>query len=326
MKTKFQKNWKAVLAVSVLVVIALLLSRKSYYALIIGLIGIYAIVSISLDVLFGYTGQISLGHAGLFAIGAYVTTLLRIRLGVPSLVALTFGSLATMLVGFIVAIPASKLVKHFLSLLMIAFGQMVYLIVNTWTPVTGGSLGIGDIPYLNVFGFVLNSNLKVSIFIWVLVALTMLVKHRVVDSRTGRAFIAIRENPVAARGLGIDVRRYKIVAFGISAFMTGMAGGLYAYLRGFISPETFNGTQSTMFMTMLLFGGITTTAGPVIGAAVLLLVKELFQSLALYQGLIYAAFILIILFFFPHGAVGVYYNLRDAIKKRTQRVKSQEVA
>jgi len=131
---------------------------------------------------------------------------------------------------------------------------------------------------------------------------------------------------VAARGLGIDVRRYKIMAFAISAFMTGMAGGLYAFLRGFISPETFNGTQSTLFMTMLLFGGITTVAGPVIGSAVLLLVKEVFQSLALYQGLIYAVFILIILFFFPNGAVGVYYNIRAALDKKGKNAEEQEVA
>ena len=327
MKTFVQKNLKAIIAVAVLVVIALVLAQKTYYALIIGLIGIYAIVADSLDILFGYTGQISLGHAGLFAIGAYVTTLLRMRLGVPSLVALVLGAIVTMLAGFLVAIPASKLVKHFLSLLMIAFGQMVYLIVNTWTPVTGGSLGIGEIPYLNVFGLVLNSNLKCAIFIWILVAVCMLVKYRIINSRTGRAFIAIRENPVAARGLGIDVRRYKIMAFAISAFLTGLAGGLYAFLRGFISPETFNGTQSTLFMTMLLFGGITTVAGPVIGSAVLLLVKEVFQSLALYQGLIYAVFILIILFFFPNGAVGVYYNMQAAMKKKSnKKAEEQEVA
>ena len=316
MKNYLMNNWKKLAVIAVLVVIALLLSQKTYYALIIALFGVYAIVAISLDVLFGYTGQISLGHAGLFAIGAYVATLLTVNAGVPTLLSLLAGAVATMLVGFIVAIPASKLVKHFLSLLMIAFGQMIYLIVNTWIPVTGGSLGIGHIPYLSLFGYVLNSNLKNSVFIWVLVVLCIIAKKRIIDSRVGRAFIAIRENPVAARGLGINVRLYKIMAFGISAFMTGLAGGLYAFLRGFISPETFNGTQSTLFMTMLLFGGICSTVGPVIGAAVLMLVKELFQSLALYQGLIYALFILIVLFFLPNGVVGVYYNIQNAIRKK----------
>ncbi len=324
MKAFLQNHKKTILAVTILVVLALIFSQKTYYALIIGLFGVYAIVAISLDILFGYTGQISLGHAGLFAIGAYSTTLLTMRVGVPSLISLVLGAIITMATGFVVAIPASKLVKHFLSLLMIAFGQMVYLIVNSWTPVTGGSLGIGSIPYLNVCGLVLNSNLANAIFIWIMVALVMIVKHRTINSRTGRAFIAIRENSVAARGLGINVRRYKILAFGISAFMTGLAGGLYAFLRGFISPETFNSTQSTLFMTMLLFGGITTTAGPVIGAIVLMLVRELFQSLSIYQGLIYALFILVVLFFLPNGAVGVFYNIRRAINKRRGREAEEE--
>ena len=325
MKNYLKNHKKAILIVGVLAAVALILSQKTYYALIIALFGVYAIVSISLDILFGYTGQISMGHAGLFAIGAYATTLLTMKGGIPSLISLVLGSIITMIAGFAVAIPASKLVKHFLSLLMIAFGQMIYLIINTWIPVTGGSMGIGSIPYLNVCGWVLNSNLKNSIFIWILVAAVMLVKHRTINSRTGRAFIAIRENPVAARGLGINVRRYKILAFGISAFMTGLAGGLYAFLRGFISPETFNGVQSTLFMTMLLFGGITSTAGPVIGAAVLLLVKELFQSLALYQGLIYALFILVVLFFLPNGTVGVYYNILHKITKRRNKCSGKDI-
>lgn len=321
MKAYFQKNKISIIAVAIIAIIALLLSQRTYYALVIALFGVYSIVAISLDILFGYTGQISLGHAGLFAIGAYSATLFTMRLGIPSLISLILGSVLTMVAGFLVAIPASKLVKHFLSLLMIAFGQMVYLIVNAWTPVTGGSLGIDSIPYLNVCGWVLNSNLENMIVIWVLVALAMIVKKRVVDSRTGRAFIAIRENPVAARGLGIDVRKYKIIAFGISAFMTGLAGGLYAFLRGFISAETFNATQSTLFMTMLLFGGITTTAGPIIGAAVLLLVKEVFQSLSIYQGLIYAAFIIIILFFLPNGVVGLYGNINHAVRNKKNKRK-----
>lgn len=315
MKELLKKYYKSLIVILIFVVVAVLLAQNTYYALIISLFGIYAIVAISLDILFGYTGQISLGHAGLFAIGAYTSTLLTMKVGVPSLAALFTGAIVGMIAGLIVAIPASKLVKHFLSLLMIAFGQIVYLIVNSWTSVTGGSMGIGSIPYLNVFGIVLNSNMKCMIFAWIIVVLMMVVKHKIIKSRIGRAFIATRENPIAARGLGIDVRRYKILAFGISAFMTGLAGGLYAFTTGFISPETFNGTQSTLFMTILLFGGITSNAGPVIGAAVLLLVRELFQSLSVYQGLIYALFILVVLFFLPNGVVGIYVNIRNRIAK-----------
>lgn len=309
---RFLDKYKvSVFAVVAFAVAVLLFGQKSYYALILALFGIYAIVATSLDVLFGYTGQISLGHAGLFAIGAYSSALLTMKLGVPTMLSLILSSGITALAGCLIAIPASKLVKHFLSLLMIAFGQIIYLIINSWTEVTGGSLGIMNIPYLNLFGYQINTNLKGVIVIWAVLGLVLVIKNRIVHSRIGNAFIAIRENTVAARGLGINVQKYKVLAFAISAAMTGLAGGLYAFLRGFISPETFNSTQSVLFMTMLLFGGITTLAGPVIGAIVLLLFKEVFQVFSSYQGLIYALFMLLVLFFFPQGLIGLCRKVSD---------------
>lgn len=310
-----RKNKWTILILLVVLAVMFAFASKTYYALIIALFGIYAIVATSLDVLFGYTGQISLGHAGLFAIGAYSTALLTMKAGIPSFLSLFCGAAITALVGAMIAIPASKLVKHFLSLLMIAFGQIVYLIINSWTEVTGGSLGIMNIPYLNIFGFSVNTNLKGAIVIWIILALVLLIKHRIIHSRVGNAFIAIRENTVAARGLGIDVQKYKVLAFSVSAAMTGLAGGLYAFLRGFISPETFNGTQSVLFMTMLLFGGMTTLAGPVIGAIVLLMFKEVFQAFSTYQGVIYALFMLLVLFFFPNGIIGLFRSAKEAVMK-----------
>jgi len=315
MKTKIKNNLFSIIFWAVLAIGMLFFARKTYYAFIIALFGIYAMVATGLDVLFGYTGQISLGHAGLFAIGAYVTALLTMKLGIPTAISLILGAVITTIVGALIAIPASKLVKHFLSLLMIAFGQIIYLIINSWAKMTGGSLGLMNIPELNIFGFAFDSYIKCAILIWVLLAVILVIKVNIVKSRVGSAFIALRENTVAAKGLGIDIKKYKIMAFAISAFMTGLAGGLYTFLRGFISPETFNGTQSTLFMTMLLFGGITTVEGPVIGAVILLLVKEVFQSLSIYQGLVYALFMLIVLFFLPNGVVGIFKSIGSSLVK-----------
>lgn len=306
--TKTLNIIKAALILVVVLAMAIL-GRKSYYALIIALMGIYSILATALDILFGYTGQISLGHAGLFAIGAYSAALLCIKLGFPPLLSLLCGAVLAALVGAVIAIPAAKLVKHFLSLLMIAFGQIVYLVINSWTKLTGGSLGVMNIPYLDLFGYKLDTNLKCAVFIWIILFIVIFFKERIVNSRTGNAFIAIRENTVAARGLGINVRKYKVLAFSISAFLAGLAGGLYAFLRGFISPETFNGSQSVLFMTMLLLGGITSSAGPVVGACILLLFKELLQSLSVWQGLAYAVCMLVVLFFMPNGIVGLVKKL-----------------
>lgn len=323
MKMKMKNHLSSVIFWAVLAVTLLLFAQRNYYAFIIALFGVYAIVATALDVLFGYTGQISLGHAGLFAIGSYVTALLALKLGVPTAIALILGAVAATVVGALIAIPASKLVKHFLSLLMIAFGQIVYLIINSWSKVTGGSLGLMNIPKLNLFGFKFDSYIKIAILIWLVLALLLVVKVRIINSRVGSAFIALRENSVAAKGLGIDIKKYKVMAFAISAFMTGLAGGLYTYVRGFISPETFNGTQSTLFMTMLLFGGICTVEGPVIGAVVLLLVKEVFQSLASYQGLVYALFMLVVLFFLPNGVVGIFKSLGGVVGKLKKKNKKE---
>ena len=323
MKMKMKNHLSSVIFWAVLAVTLLLFAQRNYYAFIIALFGVYAIVATALDVLFGYTGQISLGHAGLFAIGSYVTALLALKLGVPTAIALILGAVAATVVGALIAIPASKLVKHFLSLLMIAFGQIVYLIINSWSKVTGGSLGLMNIPKLNLFGFKFDSYIKIAILIWLVLALLLVVKVRIINSRVGSAFIALRENSVAAKGLGIDIKKYKVIAFAISAFMTGLAGGLYTYVRGFISPETFNGTQSTLFMTMLLFGGICTVEGPVIGAVVLLLVKEVFQSLASYQGLVYALFMLVVLFFLPNGVVGIFKSLGGVVGKLKKKNKKE---
>ena len=323
MKMKMKNHLSSVIFWAVLAVTLLLFAQRNYYAFIIALFGVYAIVATALDVLFGYTGQISLGHAGLFAIGSYVTALLALKLGVPTAIALILGAVAATVVGALIAIPASKLVKHFLSLLMIAFGQIVYLIINSWSKVTGGSLGLMNIPKLNLFGFKFDSYIKIAILIWLVLALLLVVKVRIINSRVGSAFIALRENSVAAKGLGIDIKKYKVMAFAISAFMTGLAGGLYTYVRGFISPETFNGTQSTLFMTMLLFGGICTVEGPVIGAVVLLLVKEVFQSLASYQGLVYALFMLVVLFFLPNGVVGIFKSLGGVVGKLEKKNKKE---
>lgn len=323
---KLKTHRSLLFAVGILCILCGILSKESYNALIISLIGIYAIATTGLDLLFGYTGQISFGHAAFFAIGSYGTSLLSMKAGIPPAVSSVLASLIAMAAGIIIALPASKLVKHFLSLLTIAFGQIVYLLANSWSDLTGGAGGISGIPDLELFGFRLDTNRKCMICIWILALIILLIKENIIHSRVGRGFIAIRENTHAAQGMGVNVRYYKIMAFAVSAAMAGLAGALYAHLVGFISPETYNATQSTLFMTMLLFGGIATSAGPLIGAAVLLLVKEVFQSFASYQVLIYGIFIMIILFFFPNGTVGIIRNIRNRLrrKKEEERRKGEE--
>lgn len=314
-----QKRWCLLLGAGVLAVLFGAAFQKTYLALILCRIGIYIIAVSGLDILFGYTGQISFGHAAFFAIGAYTSAILSIQFRFTPVVAMVFGSLVSVIIGILIAIPASKLVKHFLSLLTIAFGQLVFTFVNSTRWLTGGASGLKDIPAISIAGYELDTYAKNLVFIFVIVVLVMLVKKRIVDSRTGRAFIAVRENVQGAYSSGINVRRYKIMAFAISAGFTGLAGGLYAHLIHFISPDTFNSTQSTLFMTILLFGGMSSLAGPVIGSVILLIIREVLQGFATYQLLIYAIFILIVLYFLPTGMVGLIGGLRVRLEAVLER-------
>lgn len=311
-----RRNKVKILSTAIVTAVCLFLARDTYPALILAYIAIYSIGTSGLDILFGFSGQISMGHAAYFAIGAYTSAILATKCGINPFFGIFIGSILATLAGLLLAVPASKLVKHFLSLMTIAFGQIVYMFVNACAPLTGGSTGMREIPYIRIFGYELNTYLKNFIFAAILLVLALIIKRNLIRSRTGRAFVAIKENTAAAEGMGINVRLYKAMAFGISAAYMGLAGGLYAHLVTYISPETFNATQSTLFMTMVLFGGIQSLMGPIVGAAVLMLVKEVFQFLQIYQVLIYGVFILIVLFFFPNGIVGLYKDVAGVILKR----------
>ncbi len=316
MLNRLKEKKGLLIALAIITVVCGLMLKERYLALVLCFVCINIIAVTGLDILFGYTGQVSFGHAGYYAIGSYTSALLTLRLNLPPALAVIIAGFVSMLFGVIIAFPAAKLVKHFLSLLTIAFGQMVYIFIAVTVPLTNGTSGIVGIPHISIFGYTFSTNQSNFFLLLGVVILVFIAKKRIVDSRVGRAFIAIRENPHAANGMGINVRYYKILAFAVSAFLTGIAGALYAHLMGFISPDTFTASQSTLFMTMLLFGGIGSLVGPAIGSAILVATTELMQSFVSYQMLIYAIFILIVLFYLPNGVVGIIESLKESSRKQ----------
>jgi branched-chain amino acid transport system permease protein len=311
------------LFILLIAVTVMLMLRERYLALVLCTICINTIAVSGLDILFGYTGQVSFGHAGYYAIGSYCSTLLAMKLGIPVVVSMLIAAFVAMLFGVIMAFPAARLVKHFLSLLSIAFGNMVFMLISATVWLTNGFSGIMNIPPVNLFGFRITSNQGYFFFCLVITALMLICKYRIIESRTGRAFIAIRENVQAANGMGINVRYYKVLAFALSAFYTGLAGALYAHLVRFISPDTYTNITSNLFMTMLLFGGIASLFGPLVGSSILVICTELMQSLIRYQMLIYAIFILVVLFFLPNGVIGTLDTLRGVAKKLFKNLKGR---
>ena len=265
---------------------------NDYWVMICSIILLYTIAVSGLDILFGYSGQISLGHAAFFVIGAYTTGLLNNYFGIPLIFTIPLGAILSAAIGALLAYPASKLKFHFLSLATIAFGEIVYNFLYV-SPggFTGDYLGMDAIN----ISF-LTSYTRWYFFLLVICVLALVGKYSLVHSRTGRAFIAIRENTHAADGMGVDVRKTKIVAFAVSAFYTGLSGALFVHLIKYISPETGKQKQSVLFLTMMLFGGTGSMAGPIIGVVLVEVLLEIIRPLQEYQMLLYGILLLIVIY------------------------------
>lgn len=290
-----------------------LVAGNQYPLLIMCIMLIYIIAVSGLDILFGYSGQISLGHAAFFTIGAYTSGLLNMYFNLPLYITIPIATVLSAALGALLAYPASKLKFHFLSLATVAFGEITYYFLYC-SP--GGFTR--DFKGINVvgIGFLGENYLKWYFFLLAFVVLALLAKTSLINSRTGRAFIAIRENTYAADCMGINVRKQKIVAFTVSAFFTGLAGALYVHLIKYISPETSMQKQSVLFLTMLLFGGTASILGTILGVASIEILIEVIRPLQEYQMLFYGVLLLIVIVALPGGIYGGIKDLIISTKRR----------
>ncbi len=281
---------------------------------------IYAIAGLGLMVLTGYTGQVSLGHAAFLAIGAYTHGYLLSK-GWPFVAALSLSTVATGVVGAIVAIPALRLVGIYLAIATLAFSIIVEQIVTRWVSVTGGGRGMA-IPSADLFGLSLSSPLRFYFLCLSLLILAMLAVINLLRAPTGRAMLAVRDSEIAARSMGINLARTKATAFGISAALTGLAGALLGHHTGYISPEAFMLTVSIQLLLLIVVGGLGSLHGVVFGAifvgflpqGIALLRDLLPPALAQLPGLEPGVFGLILIFFLmfePHGIYGQWRKLRQ---------------
>lgn len=294
----------------------LLFSGSSFFVLIFCFIEIYIIGVSGLDIVFGYCGQVSLGHAAFYAVGAYGSVLLHKFTGLPVVLTMVIASAFGAVIGAVVAYSCSKLVFHFLSLATQAVGEIVYILVShSPNNVTGNYVGMYTDP-VSLFGFALDTETKFFYFGLACVVVFLLLKQFLINSKTGRAFTAIRENVHAADGMGINVRAYKVKAFATSAFYTAFAGGMFAHLVQYVSPDSFLYKQSVMFLTMLLFGGSGSLWGPILGAVAVLLVNESLRALQDYQMLVYGIMMLVVIIAMPGGIFGLGQKIHARLKER----------
>ncbi|MGH7325979.1 MAG: branched-chain amino acid ABC transporter permease [Candidatus Rokuibacteriota bacterium] len=276
-----------------------------YHLHILIMAGIFAILALSLNLLLGYTGQLSLGHAAFFGIGAYTSALLTLNLEWSFWVALPAATGAAAAAGWAIGRLALKLRGAYFVLVTISFAGVISLVSVNWMELTNGPLGLPGVPAPTLGPWSLRTKSAYYYLVLAAVALAWLVCRRLVHSRIGRAFLALRENEALAESVGIDVTRYLVLAAVFSAALAGMAGSLYAHYTRFVSPEVFLFTYTVTMVIMVVAGGKGTLAGPVVGALLFTVLPEALREATSWQWqmLAYGVILVLLIFFLPRGIV-----------------------
>jgi branched-chain amino acid transport system permease protein len=276
-----------------------------YHLHVLIMAGIFAILALSLNLLLGYTGQLSLGHAAFFGIGAYTSALLALRLDWSFWLGLPAAAVAAGLAGWAIGRLALKLRGAYFVLVTISFAGVISLISVNWMELTNGPLGLPGIPAPELGPWSLRSKASYYYLVLAGLAVSWLVCHRLVRSRIGRALVAVRENEALAESVGVDVTHYLVLATVISAAMAGVAGSLYAHYTRFVSPEVFLFTYTVTMVIMVVAGGKGTLAGPLVGALLFTVLPEALREATSWQWqmLAYGVILVLLVFFLPRGIV-----------------------
>ena len=316
----WNKKYLAYLPLLIIPFFPFFLKTYQYGIMLLCFAEIYIIATTGLDVVYGYSGQITFATSAFFGIGAYASQLLHVHFNLPLLISIPLASLIGSLIAMIFAIPVSKLRFAFLSLSTISFGWVVYQLI-TRSP--GGITGDYNGMFVERIVFFENGPDRITqYFYFGLICVIVLVglKLLLVRSRVGRAFLAIKQNVHAAEGMGINVRKYKVYAFGVYGLYAAFAGTLYGHLVGFISPETVAETQSVLFLIMAMFGGLASNWGPLIGATSILMLNDALSHFEQYQLLAYGVLLIAFIVFIPDGVVGLIKRTTARIKEKSEKV------
>jgi branched-chain amino acid transport system permease protein len=264
-----------------------------YYVHLAQTVLIYAILLFGLDIVVGYTGQVSLGHAGLFGIGSYVTGAMVFKLGLPWFLAIPASIAGTALFGAILALPALRVTGPYLAMVTLAFGTIIQILINEMTWLTEGPMGIKVAKPV-----ILGAKLHEVDYFYMVAAFTVLsliLVHRILKSNLGRAFEALRDSPIASDCMGVSVYRYKVYAFVISAGLAGLAGSLYAYSEEYINPSSYNFELTILFLLAVIMGGRKSRTGSLIGALIVVMLPSLLADIELFRKIAVAAAVLAVI-------------------------------
>jgi branched-chain amino acid transport system permease protein len=290
--------------------------ENQYYLQIFTFIGINTLLALGLNMLMGYAGQVSLGHAAFFGLGAYATGIFTVHLGLSPWLGLPFSLGLAAVVAFFVGLPTLKLTGYYLGMGTLGFGMIAYVVFREWAGLTGGPSGLVGIPPLAIGKISLATGRNALYVVWGAVIVSFFVCGRLVKSRLGRALRAIHYSEPTAAAMGIDTGRAKLQVFVFSAILAALAGFLYAHIVTFVSPGSFNFLVSVRLVAMVVVGGMANTWGALLGAILLSLLPEFLHVFADYEMLIYGFILMAVMIFLPEGLAGGLVYLYERSRNR----------
>nr|WP_319247972.1 branched-chain amino acid ABC transporter permease [uncultured Celeribacter sp.] len=277
---------------------------KGYYYQIATLAFVFMLLAASLHLVTGVAGLLHLGHASLYGVGAYVAAILGADHGIGFTIGLPLAGLAAAFIAFLVALPTMRLMSIYFAVATLGIGQMLYLLFQNWVGLTKGPNGVMLFSGIDLFGFEIDSDLGIYYVVAAIVAISILILNRLSHSYYGNALRSLREDDQCASAMGINVTALKIQSFVISAFFAGIAGALWAYTTGYISPNDFHFSQSILILTMVVVGGLGSLPGVLIGALLLILLPEALRSVGDIRNIIVGFVMFGAILFLPKGLFG----------------------
>lgn len=302
------KKKRNVLMIAVLVIALIwpiIGSGQAYLLRTSVVILLYIVLALSLNFVLGFTGQLSMGHAAFYALGAYTVAILTVDFKVSFWIALLCAAVIAGIFGFILGMPTLRLKGDYLAIVTIGFGEIIRLVLVNWIGLTKGPSGIPGIPSPSIFGFKINNNTSYYYLILVIVIITIYISYRLLNSRLGRGLIAIRDDEVAADAMGVNVTYLKVMAFVLGAVIAGIAGGFFASFVHYVNPDNFTYMESVTILCMVVLGGLGSIPGVILGAVVLTLLPEALRDVATYRYAIYGILLAMMMIMRPQGMISM---------------------
>jgi len=306
-------------AMAGIIILTGMMMSNAYHLQLLTFIGINTLLALGLNMLMGYAGQISLGHAAFYGIGAYTTAILTVHYSLSPWLALPAAILIAMAVAYIVGVPTLKLSGYYLGMGTLGFGMIVHILFREWSSVTGGASGFIGIPPLELGPISFTSGRNYFYLVWALVLLSIIICQRIIDSRIGRGLRAIHDGEKAAKAVGVNTSSLKLQVFVLSAALSALAGFLYAHMVYFISPGTFDFITSIRMVTMVVIGGMASIWGALLGASLLTLLPEWLHSFSEFEMVVYGLVLMTVMIFLPQGLTRGLMDLYERSKKSQTR-------